>query len=105
MFDICFVDGVDDVIEYHVKAENTFNHFIDGMLFGNMLKNHSVHGCYGSCPVAAMPAMEQKRALPVVNNLEGCNQVVETELSCPGTKMMQAYGSIACLVSVVVSVA
>ena len=28
MFDICFVDGVDDVIEYHVKAENTFNHFI-----------------------------------------------------------------------------
>ena len=25
MFDICFVDGVDDVIEYHVKAENTFN--------------------------------------------------------------------------------
>lgn len=22
MFDICFVDGVDDVIEYHVKAEN-----------------------------------------------------------------------------------
>ena len=50
MFDICFVDGVDDVIEYHVKAENTFNHFIDGMLFGNMLKNHSVHGCYGSCP-------------------------------------------------------
>lgn len=48
MFDICFVDGVDDVIEYHVKAENTFNHFIDGMLFGNMLKNHSVHGCYGS---------------------------------------------------------
>ena len=44
MFDICFVDGVDDVIEYHVKAENTFNHFIDGMLFGNMLKNHSVHG-------------------------------------------------------------
>ena len=43
MFDICFVDGVDDVIEYHVKAENTFNHFIDGMLFGNMLKNHSVN--------------------------------------------------------------
>ena len=50
MFDICFVDGVDDVIEYHVKAENTFNHFIDGMLFGNMLKNHSVHGCYRWLP-------------------------------------------------------
>ena len=46
MFDICFVDGVDDVIEYHVKAENTFNHFIDGMLFGNMLKNHSVPVSY-----------------------------------------------------------
>lgn len=61
MFDICFVDGVDDVIEYHVKAENTFNHFIDGMLFGNMLKNHSVHGCYGSCPVAAMPSNERSR--------------------------------------------
>ena len=52
-------DGVVDVIEYHVKAENTFNHFIYGMLFGNMLKNHSVHGCYGSCPVAAMPAMKE----------------------------------------------
>ena len=41
------------------KIPVTFNHFIDGMLFGNMLKNHSVHGCYGSCPVAAMPAMEE----------------------------------------------
>ena len=59
MFDICFVDGVDDVIEYHVKAENTFNHFIDGMLFGNMLKNHSVHGCYGAV-LSSLPSPDHR---------------------------------------------
>lgn len=93
------------MIECHVETENTFRHLVNGIFFAHPLEHHTVHGGDSSGAVAAMSAMEQKRALPVVNNLEGCNQVVETELSCPGTKMMQAYGSIACLVSVVVPVA
>lgn len=62
MFDICFVDGVDDVIEYHVKAENTFNHFIDGMLFGNMLK--TIRYMAATAPVRSLPCQQWKSRGP-----------------------------------------
>ena len=57
------------MVERHVEAENAFRHFMDGIFFAYPLEHHTIHGGHRSGAVASMPAMEQKRALPVADDL------------------------------------